>query len=85
MGYQEVEKIYTTSHVNGEELTLEMQESCREVATELRFIGDTLQTNYQFQNSGTSRGTRIVIGATLLGVATNVVLRYFASFFARNT
>lgn len=78
MGFQDVQMLRSTlNYGNGQELTHEMQERCREVASELRSIGDTLEAGYS-QKSGMQRITRIIIGATLLGIATNIVLRYFA-------
>ena len=84
MGYQEVQKLHSTlSYGNvGENLTQEMQESCREVAAELRLIGDSLETT-NFKTRGINSCTRIVIGVTLLGIVTNILLRNVAGFFYR--
>ena len=78
MGFQDVQILRSTlNYGNGEELTHEMQERCREVASELRSIGDSLEAACS-QKTGINKCTRIIIGATLLGIATNIVLRYFA-------
>lgn len=78
MGFQDVQVLRSTlNYGNGDELTQEMQERCREVASELRSIGDTLEAGYS-RKSGMQRSIRIIIGATLLGIVTNIVLRYFA-------
>lgn len=80
MGHQE-EHVYhsTLNYGHNEGLTLEMQERCREVASELRFIADSLERSY-CRRSGINWRVKMIVGAILLGIATNVVLRYFTRF-----
>lgn len=75
MGYQEVNRLEATRNENGAGLTHEMQTRCQQVAAELRFIGDTLEVSYS-KDTGISSRRRILIGATLLGIAANIVMRY---------
>lgn len=75
MGYQEVQRLQATRNGNGAGLTHEMQARCHQVAAELRFIGDALEISYSRDTAISSRG-RILIGATLLGIATNIAMRF---------
>ena len=84
MGYQEAQILRTRiNRGNGEELTHETQERCREVASQLRLIGDTLETSY-IRNSDRNSGARLVVGVTLVAIATNIVLRHFFGLFSDN-
>lgn len=85
MGHQEVQRLQATSNENGPGLlTQEMQAKCQQVAAELRFVGDTLETSYCQGNAFSSRG-KIVIGFTLLGIVTNIAMRYFVRILASNS
>lgn len=75
MGYQEVQRLQVTRNGNGAGLTHEMQARCQQVAAELRIIGDALEVSYSRDTAISSR-ERILIGATLLGIATNIAMRY---------
>lgn len=78
MGYpEEVQRVQTTSSENGAGMTHEMQARCHQVAAELRFIGDALEMSYFRDTAISSRG-KLLIGVTLLGIATNIAIRYFA-------
>lgn len=84
MGYQEAQILRTRiNRGNGEELTHETQERCREVASQLRLIGDTLESSY-LRNIGRNSGARLVVGVTLVAIATNIVLRHFFGLFSDN-
>lgn len=82
MGLQEVQRLQATSNQNG--LTHEMQARCQQVAAELRFMGDTLETSYSQGTTFSSRG-KIFIGFTLLGIVTNIAMRYFVRILASNS
>lgn len=85
MGHQEVQRLQATSNENGPGLlTQEMQAKCQQVAAELRFVGDTLETSYCQGTAFSSRG-KIVIGFTLLGIVTNIAMRYFVRILASNS
>lgn len=84
MGHQEVQRLQTTSSENGPGLTHEMRAKCQHVAAELRLMGDTLETSYCRGTDFTSR-RKIVIGFTLLGIVTNIAVRYFVRVFASNS
>ena len=75
MGYQEVNRLEATTNENGAGLTQEMRARCQQVAAELRFIGDTLEVSHSRDTAISSR-RRILIGATLLGIAANIAMRY---------
>ena len=75
MGYQGEQRLQATIDENGAGLTHEMQARCQQVAAELRFMGDALETSYSRENA-ISSGGRVLIGATLLGIATNIAVRY---------
>ena len=70
----------TLSNGCNEELSNEKQIECREVASELRIIGDSLERDY-FNRRGLNDSKRILIGATLLGIATNIVIGYLSRVF----
>ena len=84
MDHQEVQRLQDTSNENGTGLTHEMQAKCQQVAAELRFMGDALETSYFRETAFSSRG-KVVIGFTLLGIATNIAMRYFVRILARNS
>ena len=86
MGHQEVQRLLATSNENGAGLSQEMQFKCQQVAAELRFMGDTLETSYcqGTQPAFSSRG-KIFIGFTLLGIVTNIAMRYFVRILASNS
>ena len=60
------------------ELSREMQEKCREVASELRIIGDSLEIHHHKRIGLINDNKRIFIGATLLGIATNILIGYLS-------
>jgi len=84
MGHQEVQTLQATSNENSAGLTREMQAKCQQVAAELRLMGDSLETSH-FQRTAFSRRGNIVIGFTLLGIVTNIVMRYFVRILASNS
>lgn len=85
MGFQEVQIPQNTGNENGAGLSHEMQARCQQVAAELRFIGDALERSYFQDTTISSRPKRLLIGAALLGIATNIAVHYFARMFARNS
>jgi len=84
MDHREVQRLQATSNENGAVLTQEMQAKCQHVAAELRLMGDTLETSYCHGTALSSRG-KIVIGFTLLGIVTSIVMRYFVRILASNS
>lgn len=87
MGHQEVrevQRLQDTSNENGAGLTHEMQAKCQQVAAELRFMGDAIETSY-FQGTAFSSRGKILIGFTLFGIATNIALRYFVRILASDS
>lgn len=84
MDNQEVQRLQAISNENGSRLTHEMQAKCQQVAAELRLMGDTLETSYCQGTAFSSRG-KIVIGFTLLGIVTNIAVRYFVRVLASNS
>lgn len=75
MGYQDVQRLQATSNENGAGLTHEMQARCQQVAAEIRFIGDALEISCSRDTTKSSL-VRILIGAALLGLSTNIAMRY---------
>lgn len=76
MGYQDVQRLRATSNENGAGLTYEMQARCQQVAAEIGFIGDALEISCSRDTTTKSSLLRILIGAALLGLGTNIAMRF---------
>ena len=74
MGSHELQKPRMNC-ANNEEVLHEMYDECREVASELRMIGDLLEKDYH-QRTGFNDSKRIMIGAAILGIATSIMIGY---------
>lgn len=74
MGSHELQKP-TMNCANNEEVPHEMYDEYREVASELRMIGDLLEKEYH-QRTGFNDNKRIMIGAAILGIATSIMIDY---------
>lgn len=76
MGSHELQKPRMNC-ANNEEVLHEMYDECREVASELRMIGDLLEKDYH-QRTGFNDSKRIMIGAAILGIATSIMIGYLS-------